>query len=71
MGFLVLNVDSHPVKLKTCGLTADRLSILKIISASGKSFITANAKQFGGLGVMIVLLQNLAIAQFRIITTMT
>jgi len=71
MGFVVLNVGSHLVKLKMCGLTADRLFIPKIINVNGKNFITVNAKRFGGLGVMIVLLQNLAIAQFKIITTMT
>jgi hypothetical protein len=47
-----------------CGLTADRLFILKIINASGKSFITVSAKQSGGLGAMIAHPQNLAIAQF-------
>lgn len=64
MGFVVLNVDSHQARLLLCGLTADRLFILKIINASGKSFITVSAKQSGGLGAMIAHPQNLAIAQF-------
>jgi hypothetical protein len=64
LGFVVLNVDSHQARLLLCGLTADRLFILKIINASGKSFITVSAKQSGGLGAMIAHPQNLAIAQF-------
>jgi hypothetical protein len=64
MGFAVLNVDNRLAKLNRYGLTADRLFILKIISVSGKSFINANVKQFGGLGAMIAHRQNLAIARF-------
>jgi hypothetical protein len=64
MGFVVLNVDSRQAKPKQCGLIADRLFIPKIINASGKSFITVNVKQLGGLGATIVHHQNLAIARF-------
>jgi len=64
IAFVVLNVVNHQVKLKLCGLTADRLFILKTINVNGKSFINVNVKQFGGLGAMIVHLQNLAIALF-------
>jgi len=71
MGFSVIVVDNHQVKLKLCGLTVDRLFILKIINASGKSFIAVSAKMSGGLGVMIALLQNLAIGQFQTIMMTT
>jgi hypothetical protein len=64
MGFAALNVDSHPVKLKLCGLIADRLFILKTINVNGKSFINAIANQCGGLGATIAHPQNLAIARF-------
>jgi hypothetical protein len=64
MVFVALNVGSHLVKLKRCGLIADRLFILKTINANGKSFINVIAKQLGGLGATIAHLQNLAIALF-------
>jgi len=62
MVFVVLNVDSHQVKLRLCGLTVDRLFIRKTINASGKNFINVSANQLGGLGAMIVHHQNLVIA---------
>jgi hypothetical protein len=64
MVFVALNVGSHLVKPKQCGLIADRLFILKTINANGKSFINVIAKQLGGLGATIAHLQNLAIALF-------
>jgi hypothetical protein len=64
MDFVVLNVDSRQAKPKQCGLTADRLFILKIINASGKSFITVNVRLCGGLGVTIAHHRSLAIAPF-------
>jgi hypothetical protein len=68
-GFVALSVDSPLVKLKLYGLIADRLFILKTINVNGKSFINAIANQYGGLGVMIVQPQSLAIARFGIIMT--
>ena len=67
MGFIVLNVGSHRARLKLCGLIADRLFIPKITNVNGKNFINVNAKRYGGLGVTIAPLQNLAIAPFRIV----
>ncbi len=67
MGFVVLAVDSHQVKLKQCGLTADRLFIPKTTSVNGKSFIAVIANQYGGLGATIAHLQSLAIGRFGII----
>jgi hypothetical protein len=64
MVFAVLVVDNRQVKLKLCGLTADRLFIPKTINANGKNFIAVSANRFGGLGVTIVHHQNLAIGQF-------
>jgi hypothetical protein len=64
MVFVVLSVDSRQATPKQCGLIADRLFIPKIINASGKSFITVNVKQCGGLGATIAHHQNLAIALF-------
>jgi hypothetical protein len=69
MGFVVQNVVNRPVKLKLCGLIADRLFIPKTINASGKSFITVNVRRFGGLGATIAHLQNLAIAPLETIMT--
>jgi hypothetical protein len=71
MGFAVLNVDSRLVKLKLCGLTADRLFIPITINANGKNFINVNVNRYGGLGATIVRRQSLAIGQFGIITMMT
>lgn len=62
--FAVLVVVNRQVKLNLCGLIADRLFIPKTISASGKSFIIANVKRLGGLGVMIARHQSLAIGRF-------
>lgn len=69
MGFIVLNVGSHQVRLNLCGLIADRLSISRIINANGKSFIIANVSRLGGLGAMIVRHRNLAIAKSPITMT--
>lgn len=66
--FVVLVVDNCQVKLKLCGLIADRLFILKTISANGRSFIAVNVNRYGGLGAMIALRQTLAIAQFLMTT---
>ncbi len=63
MASVVRVVDNCQVKLKLCGLIADRLFILKITSASGKSFIAVNVNRYGGLGATIALRQNLAIAR--------
>ena len=41
-------------KLKTFGSTAARLFLLRVEGASGKSFTSASAIRFGGLGVPIV-----------------
>jgi hypothetical protein len=67
--FVVSAVDNHPAKPKPCGLIVDRLFIPKIISASGRNFIVANANRFGGLGVMIVHRQNFVIGRCGIIKT--
>jgi hypothetical protein len=64
--FAVLAVVNRQVKLKLYGLIADRLFILKTISASGRNFIIANVMRLGGLGVMIAPHQSLAIGPFGI-----
>jgi hypothetical protein len=61
--FVALVVADWLVKLKQHGLIADRQFIQKIISANGKSFIIVNVMLFGGLGVAIAQVQNLAIGK--------